>query len=320
MGEVRVKNYSAPARQIHIDVPLSNLSVAFVPSNFIADDIYPVVPVGKRSDKYFIFDKGAWFRVPNTRRAPNTAPRKVEFSVSSDSYFSDNFALEEDIPWEDLTNADPGIDPRQTTAEHLTSLLKLDKEKRIANQVRSTSNVGCSTTLTGTDQWSDFANSDPFTNISDGQDAVHGTTGKDVNVMAMGRPVWQKLKNHPDILDRLKITDTKMVTKDLMARLFEVEKLLVGGAIENTAEEGQADSFSSVWGGDVFMAHVTPTPGMRQATFGYAFQWKPSNFPVPFAVSTIMDEHMRKDILSVEYYQDEKIVSAELGYLIKAAV
>jgi len=40
--------------QVHIDQPLSNLTLAYVQSNenFVADKVFPVVGVARQSDKY----------------------------------------------------------------------------------------------------------------------------------------------------------------------------------------------------------------------------------------------------------------------------
>ena len=48
------------ARDVHIDGPLTNLTIANIQSNegFVADKIFPQVPVSKKTDKYYIWDSG----------------------------------------------------------------------------------------------------------------------------------------------------------------------------------------------------------------------------------------------------------------------
>jgi len=45
--------------QVHIDQPLTNLTLAYVQSqeNFIADKVFPLVGVERQSDKYYIYDR-----------------------------------------------------------------------------------------------------------------------------------------------------------------------------------------------------------------------------------------------------------------------
>ena len=43
------------ASDVHIDSPLTNISIAYMQDQkeYIADKIFPVVPVDKQGDKYF---------------------------------------------------------------------------------------------------------------------------------------------------------------------------------------------------------------------------------------------------------------------------
>jgi len=322
---IDAKQY-AIGRDLHIDVPLSNISVAYMndDASFIAPSIYPVVSVQKQSDKYYIFDKEDWFRIPNTRRARKGEAQIVEFSISSESYFADNYALAHEIAFEDKNgaNADQVLDIDVSAAEFVTHKLKLDWEKRLASQLTSTSNVGSSVTLSGTDQWSDFANSDPFDDIEIGKEAVHTTTGRKANLIVLGQPVVNKLRNHPDIIDRIKYTQTAFIQDNeapLLAQAFGVSKVLIGGAVENTAVENLSASMSYVWGKDVLVAHVAPSPGLRTASLGYSFRWT-----VPGIPNMLVERHTiplrHTERIEIGYFQDEKIIASEMGYLIKDAV
>ena len=59
---------------VHVDAILTNISVAYLQNqdNFIADKVFPVIPVDKKSDKYFTYTKNDWFRDEAQRRAPGT--------------------------------------------------------------------------------------------------------------------------------------------------------------------------------------------------------------------------------------------------------
>ena len=94
--------------------------------------------------------------------------------------------------------------------------------------------------------------------------------------------------------------------------------MLIGSAIKNTAEEGQADSFSSVWGKDTIIGHFTNGPDAdgRNPSLGYSFRWTNPLFGTPMAVESWEDpDHGNYMNMRVQYYQDEKIVAPELGYL-----
>ena len=43
--------------QVHVDRPLTNISVAYLQNDndYIADKVFPVVPVMKQSDRFFVY-------------------------------------------------------------------------------------------------------------------------------------------------------------------------------------------------------------------------------------------------------------------------
>ena len=54
-----------PIRQdIHVNRPLTNISVAYIQkaTSFVAGQVFPIVPVKKQSDRYFVYLKEDWFR------------------------------------------------------------------------------------------------------------------------------------------------------------------------------------------------------------------------------------------------------------------
>ncbi len=312
------------ARDLHIDAPLTNMVIGYEPTGFIVDQIFPSVTVNKQSDKFYIWNKGDFFRIPNTMRSPKTKGRTVELSVSSDSYFADNYALVHEEPFENMANADAILASREKRVRNLKNLLYLDWENRVASQITSGSNLGSYTTLSGTGQWSDYTNSDPVSDIETGKESIRSTTGLTANLMIVGHSVYRKLIHHPDIIDRIKYVQKGVVTKDVLAAVFEVDRILVGDTIKNTGSEGLADSFTDLWGKNVVLAHVTGAPDAAgvDPSLGYSFRW---NAPMlggqPWAAEIWNDpDGGNFENRRVQYYQDEKITASELGYLIASAV
>ena len=314
----------ATGRDLHIDVPLSNMVIGYEPSGFIVQDIFPTVPVQKQSDKYYTWTKGDFFRIPNTLRSPKTKGRTVELSVSSNSYFADNYALVHQESYEDMANSDTILASREKRVRALKSLLTLDWENRVASQITSGSNLGSYTTLSGTGQWSDYTNSDPVSDVETGKSSIRSTTGKTPNTMILGYDVYRKLIHHPGLIDRIKYVQKGLVTPELLAAVFDVDRVLVGKSIKNTGSEGLADSFTDVWGKNVVLAYVTSSPDTTgtDPSLGYSFQWNSAMLGgMPWAAEIWDDpDGGNFENRRVQYYQDEKITAPELGYLIAAAV
>jgi hypothetical protein len=79
-------------RDLHVDVPLSNVVVGRRPAGFIADQLLPITPVSKQSDMYYTFNhgEGRRYEADLTARAPGTEAKKVHMTVSSDTFFCKN--------------------------------------------------------------------------------------------------------------------------------------------------------------------------------------------------------------------------------------
>ena len=62
--------------QVHVDAILTNISVAYMQKaeNFIADKVFPAVPVDKKSNLFFKYNKNDWFRDEAKKRAEGYWP------------------------------------------------------------------------------------------------------------------------------------------------------------------------------------------------------------------------------------------------------
>jgi len=307
---------------IHVDAALTNMAVeAFDGSGegFVANEIFPAVPVPKQSDMYYTVDKAAFLRSPDTLRAPKTAAKKGEWKVSSDNYFCDNHAFRTDHAKESLANADAAIQIRQRSGRFVTQVLQRGRELRVANTVRSITNVGSGVALTGSAKWSDGANSDPIADVNTGHAFIENNTGLKANTAVVDKDTVRILRNHPLIRDYSKYTGAGLVPMSVLQEVFEVERILVASGIYNTAKQDAAASMSNIWGNCFFLAHVDrATPDLQTMTFGVCMRWTPEGFPASMAVERYDDADRSKRVewTEAQYFQDEKIVAKDLSYLI----
>ena len=315
---------SATGRDIHFDAPLTNLLIAAFPSTaeqqgFIAQSLFLDVPVPKQSNRYYIIDPDSWLRIPDTMRAPKTRPNRIEFKVSSDSYFADNFALAGEIAKEDIANADAALNVRETTAQVVLQGLLQDLEVRVANMVTSATNVGSGVTVGS--KWSDLTNSNPLVDVTTAHAFIRQKTGMMANTLVVDEDTFQTLRRHSKLLELYKYTTGGLLGDAQIAAAMGVDRILHGRSIKNMALEGPAGSIVNVWGNNALLAYIAPTAtGLKTATLGLQFRWTPDGVPAPFAVSRYDDPDPGKkiEVVEVGYYQDEKIVAKNLGYLMVA--
>ncbi|WP_230459894.1 hypothetical protein, partial [Sansalvadorimonas verongulae] len=68
-------------------------------------------------------------------------PNVVEFGGTEKSAFVQDFGLDDEIPQQDIDNANnTNFDPRGNAVELLSELIALDREKRVADLVQDKNN------------------------------------------------------------------------------------------------------------------------------------------------------------------------------------
>lgn len=273
--------------QANVDAVLSNISVAYMQdqTKFVANKVFPVVPVDKKSGIFMKYNREDWNRDEAQKRADITESAGGGFDLSRDTYNAEVYAFHMDIGDQAVANAITPLQPVAEATRFVAGRLLLRQEVDFANSffktgVWATDYTGVTTTIVGgingSNQFTwfnDYVNSDPLLVIEQAKERVAALTGYDVNTMVIGRQVLSALKNHPDIIDRVKYTSADVVTTDLLARLFGVDKLLVGGSLLNTAKEGQAEALSYNFGKGILLTHSATTPGLLTPSAGYTFSW-----------------------------------------------
>lgn len=298
---------------VRVDPVLSNVSKAYQNEMYIAEMLLPSFKVGTQRGKYYQYDQ-AKFRRNSTLRAAGAKAKEVEYGLSTASYAAEDHALKEKTPWEIIKQADSALDPERDATENVTEQLMIDKEVALATSMADTGTLTQNTTLSGTSQWSDYTNSDPIGDVRTGMQTVQQAIGRKPNTLVLGKQTYDQLIDHPTIVERVKYSLGAAVTPDLLARIFDVQKVIVAEAIYNTATEGQSDSLSYIWGKHAWLLYITPAPRLRQVTFGYTFKWEDRK------VKKWDDEDAEARYVRVNENYVQKFVATEAAYLIKNAV
>lgn len=316
--------------QVHVDSALGQISVAYNNPDYVFQtEVFPVVPVDKQSDIFFKFSKQHFRAVPDAKR-PGADVNEIPIDLDArGNFFCDGHALDYPQPDEVAANADPGADLDIETTLKTTEMVRLNEEVNGAAKI-STTNITQNATLSGSSQWSDFANSDPFLAIDQKKTTIRQSTGLTPNRLLISEYTYLTLRNHPKLIDRVKYTNNGLrdpLTPDQLALAFGVEKVVVAAALQQGNPEGETDSLSYVWGKNALLFFKPPRPSKRQAALGYTFVWMISvnangkmegdlvNNTGGFLVRRYRWERRRSDVIGVEYYYDQHFIDVNAGYL-----
>ncbi len=311
--------------QVHVDAILTNISVAYMQraENFIADKVFPVVPVDKQSDKYFVYEKNDWLRDEAQVRTDGTESVGSGYNIATATYYADVFAIHKDIGDQTRANADAPINVDREAAEFVTHRLLTRREIQFNNDFMTTgkwasdvTGVAASPTTGQTIQWSDYTNSDPINDIEAGKAGILSVTGLEANTLVLGYDVFRQLKNHPDLVDRIKYTSSQTITEDMLARMFDIERVLVSKSVKATNKEGATGAYSFTTGKTALLAHVAPNPGVLTPSAGYTFSWTgvSQGMGLTIGTSSFRLESLRATRVEAELAFDNKVVASDLGY------
>lgn len=294
---------------------LTSLSIGFKNEAFMWEMIAPVHEANLRSATFPIYDRENWFRRQGGAQRSAQGPyQRVGYGVSTDTYETIEIGFEKSLG--DVVKASNQFGDNLETKDvaFLTNLIELEIEKQVADVVFVTGAWGNEATLSGTGQWSDFANSDPIADVDTAKRTILRNTGSFVNNTFIGLLGWEKLKEHPLLLDKYKHTQTGVLTEELVAASLGIPMLTVGMSVENTADENQTYVGADIWT-DNMLLQVTNPEGLDVANSVYTIMWNERG-NIPWAVESYREEQTRSDINRVFTHLVPKITSSQHGYLI----
>lgn len=302
--------------QMTVDKILTQFSIAYRNANYISDMILPVVKVKERSGKFAKYGKDNLRLEDNILRAPGAQARSFDYTVSQGTYVATEKALEKIVPDEFINNSDDPYDPKRDATTFCLDKIWVSQENALATAMANTATLTQNTTLTGTDQWSDYVNSDPLGDILTARTTVLGSTGQRPNLAIFGIETWEQFINHPDIVERIKyvgMTDPEAV-KRAVAQLLQVSEVLIGDAVKLTSNQGQTDATGFIWGKHFWLVYRSPRPSLLNASFGYTIK------DADRLVDVRRDDARVGDVVRVRDSYDQALVDVLCAYLVKNAV
>ena len=271
---------------------LSNVALAYYQSdaNSFAKTVFPICPVTLSSDNYYIFDKEDLLR-DNWHRKP--AYGKVDPAVLSEH--TDTYACVVDqmiVGIDQIRQTDLNrrmgprtADPKQQRTKTMAGQLNIHQDSMFARKffrkgVWTQEYTGIDSTTPASGQFIKFSNgnSDPVSFVDDKSTEMEEKTGRKPNRLALGVHVFNALKKHPAILERVKYggstANPASVTLNVLQQLFGIDRITVQRSIMNKAELGQEAKMEYIGDPNAFLlAYATDAPAIDEPSAGYIFTW-----------------------------------------------
>lgn len=263
---------------------LAAIAVAYKQGNLIADQVMPRVPVMTETFRYPVYALGDAFRAPETLVGRKSAPNQIDWSATEATAAVKDYGLDAPVPnadikaWEMARAAGAThvstVDPLGRATRLVTQTVQNRREKRVADMITNPASYATAnkTTLSGTSQWSDFANSDPVGAIKDALDSMVMRP----NFGTFNRKVWNRLSRHPGVRKAVygDITTKGSVQLRALADELELQEIFVGEAWIDTAAPGQTSALQRCWGNHAAFFYRAPSvDSVDEVTFGCTAQY-----------------------------------------------
>lgn len=309
-----------PSRSdVHVDGPLTNISIAFMQDQdaFVADRVFPNIPVMHQSDVYYEYPRGEFNRDDMELRAPGTESAGANYKLTTGTYSAPVRALHKDIADQVRANSDSPLAPDREATEFLTQKALINRE---INWAAGYFQPGVwDTDVTSGLAW-DGAGT-PIEDVRTGVRTVLQSTGIKPNTMVIGKEAWDILVDNADIIARINAGQTPggpaRALRTTVAELFELDQILVMEAVQNTSGKGLADSHSFIGTGlDALLCYSAPSPGLMVPSAGYTFSW--TGFlgasQNGMRMKRFRMDHLESDRIEIDQAYAQKLVASELGY------
>lgn len=299
---------------IRVSKVLTNVSVAYRNEEYIAGQVLKDLNVIRDSGEYWVYSSD--FRLPETKRAKGTPANMVSWEASLGSYIVNEHALKDIVTDTDRENSDlPDSLDKQTT-EYLTDKILMRMEYEAHKLLFTTTTFSGNATLTTATAWKyNTTTSAPIQNVLSATGYIRLYSGKTPNTMILGWDSFAAVKENTNVYSRIQYAERAIITEDLLASLFDIQKVYVGKAAYNQGKEGATVSQTSIWGSDALLAYFAPAPGLKTPTT--AVNIRVASKGVPFRVKTWRDEAVEGDYIEVQTKCAPKAVATASAYLFK---
>lgn len=263
-----------------IDPILSNHARGYRNAGFVADVLFPRVPVPNRAMTLLKFGKQG-FRKLNTRRAPGSNVKRVQYGYEAGNIALVQDSLEGVVPVEHQEEASkiPGIDLGAHAINMVLDSVDLGLEFDTAQLARDPAQYDANhkLALAGADRWTS-PTSDPGVDIGDAKEVIRGYIGRRPNVLMLGPSAVTALKRHPKIKEQFKYTSADSLTLSMLAAYFELERVVTGDAVYLPETADDNTRATDIWGDDAILAYV-PQAGQNFMVPSYGYTYELMGYP-----------------------------------------
>lgn len=240
------------------------------------------------------------------------------------SYATEEHGHEEIVPARDERIYGNIFDAEMAAAARARDAVMRSLEVRIKELLFNTTTwTGSSLATTVGTSWATVASATPIADVEAAARKVYAGSGLWPNALIISRTTFRNLRLCAEIIARIASsgagnpTKASDITAAMLAQVFDLDMVLVGGGSDNTANENQTPVVSEIWGtGYAMVARVAKTSDIREPCVGRVFHWSEDGSNIGGAMEHYFDEQSRSHIIRCRCETDEVVLYPEAAHLL----
>lgn len=263
-------------------------------SGIPAFSIFPELNSTKLTGKIAKYDKEDWFYIGTVAdyiRSGAVESAGDDYETSSQDYTLLKYSFHKDITEDEAKEYDNPFDPTEDAAKFVINRIRRVITQKLVDTYLTTG--VWSSDLVGTTnfvKWSS-GSSTPVANVLTWKENIHKVTGFSPNRLIVTPDIHRYLKTNTAVTGSMKTTDDKVVTNNLIAKLFEVDEYVVIDTVNSGATGYMASN-------KLLLIHTPSKPSRMVPSAGYTLTYKGENLQV--ASTTRIPMPLKNNALRVE--------------------
>lgn len=298
--------------EVHVSQPLTNFALQLQNRAFVAEQVFPVIPVVKESDVYYTFSREE-LRDMDTLRAPGALAKEIEWVPSTSTYTAQEYAMRHLLPDRIRNNADAPVRPQMNTVSKIMKWIMLGQEKRV--QAIAQDGTNSVATVAASPKW-DGTSPTIEKDIDTAKDSVRDSAGVEPNAILLAENVKDVVKRDTTLRGLIQyVINLGAGNRDLLMNgelppvMFNLA-IIIAGSVEDTSKIGAASSISKIWGDSVPVFYREMAPSLDAVTWGYIMRLQN---PI---VTTYRDDPRKGEWIEASILQAEELVTSSAANLI----
>lgn len=295
-------------------------------AGYIATQVLPVMDVASQAGTFGKIPLEQLLQQRSTLRAPGSGYARGNWTFETTTYATVEHGAEEPIDDRESRMYAEYFDAEQVSTMRAFSSVLRNAEQRAADLVfNATTWNGAALTTAVTLEWDPNHKSDavPIDDVEAAVAKVYDGSGLWPNALIINRKVFRNLRNLDQIVDRINsegagnASKPSDITVEMLARVFDLDYVIVAGTSRNSAKEGQAATPVQIWSGEYAMVcKVATGSDMREPCIGRTFHWSDDGSSIGGSVESYRDETVRGDVIRVRHDVDEFVLYPQAGHLL----